>query len=171
MAARRRAGAPSKLTAALRDELARLLGRGHTINGACGLVGIHKSTYFDWIERGSIERMKLEKGTPLNHEERGYVLFADAVELARDHGEGWLFEQMLEAAEGSASDKHLKRWQAYMTALERSRPDRWRRRAAAEFMQERNAPPAMLTFDPEKLDTEELRQLQTLMAKAAPSEE
>lgn len=165
------AGRPSKLTPTLQKALCGYLERGHTIEGATGLVGIHRDTYFSWMDRGNSARTLRDQGKPVPRLELPYMTFADAVGLARNHGEGWLTEQVLEAAEGGAKDKHLKRWQAYMTMLERTRSDRWRRRAAAEFVAQKDAAPAMFTFDPEKLSTDELAELGVLLAKAAPTVE
>jgi hypothetical protein len=165
------AGRPSKLTPQLSAKLCHYLERGHTIEGATGMVGIHRDTYYGWIEHGHAARVLRAQGRPVPRAELPYLAFTDAAELARNYGEGWLFEQMLEAAEGGAKDKHLKRWQAYMTALERTRSDRWRRRAAAEFVAQKDAAPAMFTFDPEKLSTDELAELGVLLAKAAPTAE
>lgn len=154
----------SKLDADLRERLCGYLGRGHTIEGATGLCGIHRDTYYGWLERGREARTLRLQGRPVPRAELPFLALLDAVELARNHGEGWLFEQMLD------SDRTV--WTKFATALERTRPDRWRRRSSTEYTtQPASATPIMFTFDPEKLNTDELDALRVLLAKAAPLED
>lgn len=159
----------AKLTSKLRDDLCEKLKQGQTIEGATGLVGIHRSTFYDWLERGHAARAFREQGKAVPRNELAYLHFVDAVELARNHGEGWLHEKALEAI---ANPKEGGRWQGYVTLLERTRPDRWRRRASSEYAPKvADAPPSVFTFDPQKLSNDELRQLEVLLEKAQPREE
>jgi hypothetical protein len=156
-----------KMTVKLVDELCDLFRKGITIEGATGIVGIHKSTYFDWRERGNAARALREQGKPVPRHELPYLHFVDKVDLARNYGEGWLQQQLLEAI---ADPKTRGQWQGYMTMLERTRPDRFRRRAAAEYIAQKPQTPAEFTFDPQKLSNDELDSLQVLLEKARPDQ-
>lgn len=43
---------PTKLTPQLQSKIVKLLKTGVTVTDACASTGIHKSTFYDWIERG-----------------------------------------------------------------------------------------------------------------------
>lgn len=154
--------AAARLTPQLTAKLCGYFERGHTIEGGAGLVGIHKTTFHRWMRRGEDARAVLEEGLDVTAEDRRYARFVDAVELARAHGEGWLHERALEAM---ANPKDFGRWQGYVTLLERTRPDRWRRRASSEYAEPHGAKPAR-QLDVTKLDRAERAQLRELLAKA-----
>lgn len=156
----------SKLTAPLVDELCGYLRRGHYIHSACAFVGISKMSYFRWVNHGKDARALQAEGRAVTKRRLPYLDFLDRTELALDYGEAWLVEQTLKAA---ANPRDHGRWQAYMTMLERSRPDRWRRRASHEYINKpdgKPAPPPLL--DISKLSDEELDAFEQLLAKAQP---
>lgn len=47
------AGRPTKLGSKLQTQIVRLLCAGISVSDTCAFVGIAKSTFYDWIERGS----------------------------------------------------------------------------------------------------------------------
>ena len=42
----------AKLTPEVSDKICEALEKGHSIKGACGCVGIHETTYYNWYNRG-----------------------------------------------------------------------------------------------------------------------
>lgn len=107
----------AKLTAKLRNELCDHLRTGMPIVFACARVGIHKTTYFKWVRRGEDARALVEEGHDVAADERAYAVFVDSVELARNFGGGWLYEQLLAAPANI--------WQKYSAAIERQFHDVW----------------------------------------------
>lgn len=117
----------SKLTPALTERLCEHLRRGHYIEPACAAVGIHRDTYRAWRDKGRDAEALRQEGRPVPATQQAYLDFLDATEDARAFGEHWLVEQALQAAENKSAT-----WTAYVTILERSRPERWRRRGQLE---------------------------------------
>lgn len=130
---------------------------------AAAYVGIHRDTLDGWEQNGKHARAKLAEGATLTDKEQAYLDAAEQIQLARDYGVAWLVHQILEAAGGEKA--HLKKWQAYMTILERTHADDFRRRAASEYVQ-RDASPAG-RIDISALDAQERAQLRTLLTKAS----
>ena len=62
-------GRPSKLTPELQAEIILLLKVGNFVETTCGTVGINKSTFYDWMN----------KGENSNHPKNKYRKFQDAV--------------------------------------------------------------------------------------------
>lgn len=156
---------PLTITPQQREQLCDLLKRGHYLESACSYVGIRKERHYDWLERASIARADKLQGKKLTAAQQTFIEYADAVEIARSYGEAWLVEQLLHAA---ADPKGKGQWTAYMTVLERTRPDRWRRPPS---MPQGPSSPATLTFDPQKLSADELDALEALLIKAKPGEQ
>lgn len=183
-------GGRSKLTAELAETIFALLRRGHYLESAVAYAGIHRDTHFGWVERGNAARALAGQRpipeaypTSADHEAavrewqakmragKPYRDYVDGLEEARAFGEAWLVEQVLEAADPTVKGAHLKRWQAYMTILERSRRDRWGRRSAVEHGTPDGKPfPVSHVFDPSKLSTDELEQLKLLLELARPDD-
>lgn len=155
----------AKLTPKLRVDLCELLRKGHYIHSACAHVGISRSTYKNWNARGLDARAMREEGHPVKRADLPYLEFVEATELARDYGEAWLVERTLEAA---ANPRDHGRWQAYMTILERSRPDRWARRSRDGGKDP--VPAAGGVLDVSKLEPAKRRQLRQLLAELAPDD-
>lgn len=99
-------GRPSKLTPALQERFVDHVRQGHYIETVCGVVGIHKSSYYLWMEKG-------EAG------EQPYSDFYDAIKSAESAAEA-------EALEGILTHG-AETWQALAWFLERRHPKRWRR--------------------------------------------
>jgi hypothetical protein len=178
----------AKLTPKLAEEIYALLRRGHYMKSAAASVGIHKSTLYDWLDRGASAR-KLEEEQPHRDDyptvaahraavrawnakrrlERRYLDFADRVELANDQGEAWLLEQILTIC--ADPDTRNSKWTGFMTVLERTRRERWGRRSNVEHSTPDGKPfPVSHVFDPAKLSTDELEQLKVLLDRAKPDE-
>lgn len=155
---------PAKLTPAVHKSIVSDIERGQYIVAACAKAGIHRDTFYAWIERGQLARADREAGKRIAKTEQPYLDFLEATELARDAGEAWLVDQLLDAA---ADPKGRGQWTAYMTLLERTRPDRFRR---PQQVQPTGGSPATLTFDPKKLSADELDQLEQLLVKARPGD-
>lgn len=161
--------AAPKFTPQTRAAICDRLRKGLTVEGATGLAGIHRDTYYGWLEKGNAARALRDQGKPVPRRELPFLHFADDVDLARAHGEGFLTERALEAI---ANPKDFGRWQGYVTLLERTRPDRWRRRASTEYAAVKaDTGRAEFTFDPTKLTNDELEELRGLLTKAAPRED
>ena len=47
-------GRPTKLTPELREEIVELLKAGNYIKTACAVVGINKTTFYQWLKKGKI---------------------------------------------------------------------------------------------------------------------
>ena len=154
-----------KLTPTLRDELCALLRRGHYIHSACAYVGIHRDTYRAWRAKGDDARALRSEGRKVPAALKPYLEFLDETDTAREYGEAWLVERTLDAAE---NPREHGRWQAYMTVLERSRPDRWARKRREEKPLGEDKPKLPPLIDPAKLSDDELDVLEGLLAKAQP---
>lgn len=110
-------GRPSKLTPELKDALAELLGLGNFREQAVQAVGVPKSTFYGWLERGEADT-EAGKATI-------YSDLLDAVSRA-------------EAAAEITAVQYLRRWmltdlRAVTYYLERRHPSRWRRRESVEL--------------------------------------
>lgn len=150
----------SKLTPALTEKLCEQLRRGHYVEPACAAVGIHRDTYHTWREQGLDALALREEGRPVPARQKPFLAFHDATEEARAYGEWWLVEQALEAAEAKRPT-----WTAYVTILERSRRERWRRPSATELTEQRAASGSrgQTPLDLSKLSREERGQLRDLL--------
>jgi transposase len=143
----KRGGRPTKLTERLQNRLIALIQQGNYRETAAALSGISPATFHRWMERGAQGR-------------HPYRAFREAVE----HAETW--------AEGIAvrtvqSNIRAGDWKAAMTWLERKFPDRWGRRNRVE-VSGRDGGPVTVAARPDlsKLTTEELQQLESILARA-----
>ena len=91
---------------------------GNYANVAATAAGIHKSTYFAWMNRGETASDALSNGDPIEESELAYAAFHDRVRQAEAEAEIAAVRSVREAKQG---------WQAHMTYLERRFPTRWRR--------------------------------------------
>lgn len=153
--------AQRKLNPKVQKELVELLRRGHYLKSAAAYVGVTERTLHRWIEWGNEARARVEfelagDESLLTPMQRRYMRFAEAIGEARDYGEAWLVEQALNAAESGNA-----KWTAYVTILERSRPERWRRRSRLDDEQGKRSP-----LDVSNLSSAERAALRDLIAKA-----
>lgn len=99
-------GRPSKLTDELTDQLADIFRGGQTsIESACALVGIRRSTYHDWMNKNPD--------------------FSDKIEKARAEAVQGYLEVIKQAA-------HNGTWQAAAWWLERVLPNQYGRKTTVE---------------------------------------
>lgn len=99
-------GRPTKLTPALQDEIVEYLKAGNYIETACAVVGVGRSTYYDWIKRAN-EATRQNK----------YTRFRDAVNKAQAWAEARLVAIISRQAE--------KSWTAAAWLLERRHTEKW----------------------------------------------
>lgn len=102
------AGRPSKLTPEITRQICDLLKGGNFVETVCDYVGINKTTFYEWIDRG-------ERAWKID-EEAGYVEFSNAVKKAVSEVE---ITTVYTLRQG---DQH---WQRYAWWLERRHPDKW----------------------------------------------
>lgn len=102
-------GRPSCLTAKVEKEFVELLKSGCYIETACAVVGIGRSTYYDWIKRANDSL-----------ESNRYTKFRDKVRKAQ----AWA-----EARDVIIVSRHAEHnWRAAAWLMERKYPQRWGRR-------------------------------------------
>jgi hypothetical protein len=173
----------TKLTPQLAESIYVLLRRGHYMRAAAAYVGIGKTTLYRWLDEGAYGRgvadhppLRDDFATPAQHKravvswranvarEKLLADFADGVELAQDYGEAWLLEQIL--AHAADPNARNTKWTAYMTILERTRRERWRRPSAVDSEKPAGAMPAI---DFTRLSDDERGQLRGLLQRIAGS--
>lgn len=117
-----RVGRPDKLNKTLEEEIVKFLQLGNYVETVCAMVGLSKSTFYDWVKRGARESDRVSKDGRLRirKDERKYVEFSYAVKKAMAHS-----EVRDVALIGKASEKN---WQASAWRLERKYPERWGRK-------------------------------------------
>lgn len=134
---------------------------------AAGYVGIHRDTLHNWEQRGKHAAAKLAEGAKLTAGEQAFLDAAEQLQLARDYGVAWLMHQILLAASGEKG-LHLKKWQAYMTVLERTHADDFRRKSSSEYVDRDKQGGSRL--DVSKLEPDERAVLRGLLQKATGGE-
>jgi hypothetical protein len=104
-----RNGRPSKLTPEVEKEFVGLVKAGSYIETVCAVVGIGRSTYYDWMKKANDSLESIS-----------YTRFRDEVRKAQ----AWA-----EARDVVIVKKHAdKNWRAAAWLLERKYPQRWGRR-------------------------------------------
>ena len=112
--------ARTKLTSDVQEKIVQALGAGNYQEAAASFAGISKATFFAWLDRGRIERTRLEEGEKPRKAESIYLDFVDAVENARAQAQVRHVANITKAgADGT--------WQASAWWLERSYPQQWGR--------------------------------------------
>lgn len=99
---------PTKLTPELQKQICDLLEAGNFVETVCDFVGIHKDTFYEWVNRG-------ERGWKADMD-GGYVGFSDAVKKAISTVE---MDTLTDLRRGPLN------WQAKAWWLERRHPDKW----------------------------------------------
>jgi hypothetical protein len=102
-----KAGRPSRLTPALQRRLCEAVAGGNYLEVACELVGVGRSTVYEWLSQA-------DGGDPK------YRTFADAIKKARSQAESRSVAAILRAGK--------RTWVANAWFLERTSPARWGRR-------------------------------------------
>lgn len=115
-----RGGRPTKLTPALIAQLACTVARGNYVEVACAEVGIAKSTFYEWLQRGGAA-----SSGPCRE-------FSDAIKKAQASAEARDLAVIDAAAQAGV-------WQAAAWKLERRSPERWSLRVRAAVQEELNS--------------------------------
>lgn len=110
----------TKLTTEVRDRIVQALTAGNYQETAALYAGIDQGTYYRWMERGRIERDRINAGEKPLKAETIYREFREAVETARAQAEVRNAGIINKAANDGT-------WQAAAWYLERSHPQRWGR--------------------------------------------
>ncbi len=95
---------------------------GNYIETAAKAAGIHKATYYSWMNRGEKAAEALSKGDPVSDEEAAFADFFSRVSEAEGVAETNAVAAVREADRG---------WQAHMTYLERRFSSRWRQQSVS----------------------------------------
>lgn len=104
---------PSKLTPQIQELICQAVRAGNYVEVACDFVGLDKSTFYDWMNKGKA------------HPHSVYADFSNAVKEARSDSEMMTVQVIKNAM--------LDNWQAAAWYLERSRPERWSKREHLEL--------------------------------------
>jgi transposase len=107
---------PTKLTTEVEEKILKAIRSGNYAEPAALYAGVHRATYFRWMERGD------PAGTAPT--DRRYRAFRARVEQAKAEAEVRDVTMIAKAGE--------RDWRARAWSLERRHPERWARRAAAE---------------------------------------
>lgn len=112
------------LTSELQDEIVKHLASGAFFDEVCRAVGLGRSTFWNWRDRGRRAKDRAEEGNTLDADEVTYMDFFMATEKARGMG-----TVLAHATIRKNFDKH---WQAAAWYLERTNPRRYARRTWTE---------------------------------------
>tara|TARA_B100001996_G_scaffold308714_1_gene250277 strand:- start:330 stop:773 length:444 start_codon:yes stop_codon:yes gene_type:complete len=138
------------LTPDIQLEICNWLKLGYYQEDAATMAGISSSTYYEWMKKGELERVALEKGedmlalpdTSLPASEDGtpeielvypFMEFSEAVKKARAEAEGAHIRNIRKAADNGV-------WQASAWFLERSHPKKWGKRSQLDLVAENDEP-------------------------------
>jgi len=114
----------TKLTPEIQEKIIGYIKAGNYIATACKAVGIYKSTYYRWVQRGT-KALWLEKnGGKVPKSEKIYCDFCNSVQQANAIGELEIFSEV--------RSQVRKDWRAGMEILARKYPQRWARRDKLE---------------------------------------
>ena len=111
---------PSKLTPETQQAIINALNSGNWIETAAHYAGIATATLYNWLDRGRIERERIDADEEPNESEAQFVEFLEAVEKSRSQAQVRAVGLIQKAAIDGT-------WQAAAWFLERSDPQRWGR--------------------------------------------
>lgn len=118
--AKKKTGRHTLLNDTRKEAIATMLRAGAYVDDACRAVGIHRATFYNWMQRGNIQRERLNAGLDVEENETQYLDFLDTVEEA--DAEGIISHVM--NIDNSAKNGT---WQASAWILERKQPKKWGR--------------------------------------------
>lgn len=150
-------GRPTKLTPEKQAAIVQILETGCAYEVAAQSVGVDTETIRRWIRRGEDALAIENEGGEIPEAERAFVDFCGAVKEARHQAE----VKLLESIRMAAFDPMQKKWQAAAWILERTRPERYRRREVVEHQGQ-----IADGFDVSLLTDDELEAFDDLMARA-----
>jgi len=111
---------PSKLTPETQQSIINALNSGNWIETAANYAGIATATLYNWLDRGRLERERIEVDEEPNPNETQFLEFLEAVEKSRSNAQVRAVGLIQKAAIDGT-------WQAAAWFLERSDPQRWGR--------------------------------------------
>lgn len=111
----------------LTERIVELVQAGNYIETAAKAAGIHKSTYYSWMNRGEKAAEAQSKGDPVSDDEAAFADFYNQVSQAEAVAETNAVAAVREADRG---------WQAHMTYLERRFATRWRQQSGARYVKD-----------------------------------
>jgi transposase len=115
------------LNPALTGRIVELVQAGNYIETAAKAAGIHKSTYYSWMNRGEKAAEAIGRGDPVSEDEAAFADFYNQVSQAEAVAETNAVAAVREADRG---------WQAHMTYLERRFSSRWRQQSGARYVRD-----------------------------------
>jgi len=141
---------PTKLTSELQDRILKAVRAGNYAEAAARSCGIGVSTYYRWLQRGTLEPTGI------------YAEFTEAIRRAEAEAEVHAVV-ILRRAMGQD-------WRAALAYLERRHPGRWRRHTSTELTGRDGGPiqtEQTPTIDLRRLSDRELRLLEEITERAA----
>jgi len=122
MTAKRRTGAPTKLTPEVQEVLVRAVISGMSFTTAAAAAGISSKAEIQWRDRGERALDRAEQGEPIPEEDAPFVHYVQAIQRARADA----VQARLTAINAASADGH---WQAAAWWLERMVPKDYGRKA------------------------------------------
>lgn len=120
-------GRTTALTPETHERIVELVRAGNYIETAAGAAGIHKTTFYNWLDRGQNERDRLRANPDAEPDvdESIFLDFLNAIEKARHEAEARNVAIIQKAA--------ISTWQAAAWYLERTQPKKFARMEKAEI--------------------------------------
>ena len=116
----RKPGRHTLLNKDRQNAITTMLKAGSYVEDACRAVGITTTTFYNWIQRGNIQRERQGAGLPIEPNEAPFLEFLDTIEIADAEGMVSHLMNRDNAAKNGA-------WQASAWILERKQPKKWGR--------------------------------------------
>lgn len=116
----RKQGRHTLLNETRKEAISTMLKAGAYVDDACRAVGIHRATFYNWMQRGNVQRERLNAGLEIEPNEAQYLDFLDTVEEADAEGIIGHLMNIDNAAKNGT-------WQASAWILERKQPKKWGR--------------------------------------------
>jgi hypothetical protein len=126
-----RTRARATLTAELTTRIVELVQAGNYVETSAKAAGIHKSTYYSWMNRGEAAAEAEGRGDPVSDDDAAFADFYRQVSQA---------EGVAEAEAVAAVRAADKGWQAHMTYLERRFSSRWRQQSGVRYVKKDGEP-------------------------------
>ena len=120
MATPSKRGRKTLLTPDRLEAITTMLRAGSYVDDACRAVGIHRATFYNWMQRGNVQRERLNAGLEIEPDEQIFLEFLDTVEEADAEGIIGHLMNIDHAAKNGT-------WQASAWILERKQPRKWGR--------------------------------------------
>lgn len=124
--ARKKTGRKTLLTQERVNAITSMLRAGAYVEDACLAVGIHRSTFYNWITRGTTQRERHNAGLEIEPDEQPFLDFLDTVEQADAEG---LINHLMNIDHAANNGT----WQASAWILERKQPKKWGRQDRTEI--------------------------------------